>query len=491
MVSRKYAGRVSPGPRGLHNETHILTGCQWGFHVALPVTPVYDASSPEGGGTAQSPGFGKGEAAGMDQRSSNDGRGVSSPTPGAGIERFLIYSQDGLGLGHLKRTTSIANEILRARPQASVLTLSDSPLGGFFQSRPNHDYVKLPSIVKVGPGDWRPLDLSLGFDEVSAMRRDLIQNAAEHFQPHVFLVDHMPHGALGELVPTLEEFVRGGQAKIVLGLRDVLDSPKVIRQRWRVEGAYDALRKFYDLVLIYGSQNLFDHAARYGLPADIASKLRYCGYVCAPQRARYASSIRSEYKKRGDGSSKLIVGMAGGGADGYKIMRSLLDAVPLLEAAGLSFRMVMVTGPFMPEAQRQELQARAVGLPVRVRKTVSDPFSYMTAADAVVAMAGYNSTMEILRSGTPSVLVPRVGPSKEQRMRVRILRSRGWIDSIDPTKVTGTKLAEAIKKALERGRPNDASDGPELNGLHQAVAHLLALLPPGTSEPRLASSTPI
>jgi predicted glycosyltransferase len=84
-----------------------------------------------------------------------------------------------------------------------------------------------------------------------------------------------------------------------------------------------------------------------------------------------------------------------------------------------------------------------------------------------------------------------VGPSKEQRMRVRILRSRGWIDSIDPTKVTGTKLAEAIKKALEGGRPNDASDGPELNGLHQAVAHLLALLPPGTSEPRLASSTPI
>ena len=117
----------------------------------------------------------------MDQRSSNDERGVSSPRPGAGIERFLIYSQDGLGLGHLKRTTSIANEILRARPQASVLTLSDSPLGGFFQSRPNHDYVKLPSIVKVGPGDWRPLDLSLGFDEVSAMRRDLIQNAAEHF----------------------------------------------------------------------------------------------------------------------------------------------------------------------------------------------------------------------------------------------------------------------------------------------------------------------
>jgi predicted glycosyltransferase len=284
--------------------------------------------------------------------------------------------------------------------------------------------------------------------------------------------------------------VRSGQTKTVLGLRDVLDSPKVIRERWRVEGAYDALRRFYDLVLIYGSRNLFDHAARYGLPAEIASKLRYCGYVCAPQKARYASSIRTEYKKRGDAASKLIVGMAGGGADGYTIMRSLLDAVQLLEATGPRFRLVMVTGPFMPEAHRQELQARAVGLPVRVRRTVSDPFSYITAADVVVAMAGYNSTMEVLRSGTPSILIPRVGPSREQRMRVKILRSRGWIDSIDPTKISDAKLAEAIRRALDRGRSKDVSEGPELNGLHEAVAHLLALLPPGTSEARLASSTP-
>jgi predicted glycosyltransferase len=426
----------------------------------------------------------------VEQRSSDDGRDHSAPTAGPATERFLIYSQDGLGLGHLKRTTSIANEILRVRPRACVLTLSDSPLGGFFQSRPNHDYVKLPSIVKIGPGNWRPLDLSLELDEVLSMRRDLIHNAALHFRPHVLLVDHMPHGALGELVPTLEEFVSGGQTKIVLGLRDVLDSPKVIRERWRVEGAYEALRNFYDLVLIYGSRSLFDHAARYGLPAEIASKLRYCGYVCTPQKPRYASSIRTEYKKRGNASSKLIMGMAGGGADGYPIMRSLLDAVPLLEASGLRFRLVIVTGPFMPEAQRQELQARAVGLPVSVRKTVSDPFSYITAADVVVAMAGYNSTMEILRSGTPSILVPRVGPSREQRMRVKILHSRGWIDSIDPTRISGPKLAEAIKRTLDRGRSKDASGGPELNGLHEAVAHLLALLPPGTSEPRLASSTP-
>ena len=409
---------------------------------------------------------------------------------GRANERFLIYSQDGLGLGHLRRTTSIANEVLRVLPTACVLTLSDSPLGGFFDSSPNHDFLKLPSIVKAGPGDWHALSLTMDFEEVSALRRDLILSAASHFQPHVLLVDHMPHGAMGELVPALEKLSKGGRTKVVLGLRDVLDSPQVIRERWRVEGAYDAIRRYYDLVLVYGSRELFDHATRYDLPSDIAAKLRYCGYVCAPRRARYARSIRAEYKKRSDAPTKLILGMAGGGADGYKTMRSLLDAIPLLEASISRFKLVLITGPFMPEEHRQELQARAVGLPVRVRRTVADPFSYVCAADVVVAMAGYNSTMEILRSGTPCIMVPRKGPSNEQKIRMRLFRSKGWVDTVDPSKLSGRKLAEAIRRALDRGKDKDSSTGPDLEGLPRAVDHLRSLLPPSTPDPKLTSSAP-
>ncbi len=70
--------------------------------------------------------------------------------------RLLIYSQDGFGLGHQRRTTLLANEFLARRPGASVLTVSDSPLGKFFKSAAGHDYCKLPSVQKVGPGDWRP-----------------------------------------------------------------------------------------------------------------------------------------------------------------------------------------------------------------------------------------------------------------------------------------------------------------------------------------------
>ncbi len=85
--------------------------------------------------------------------------------------RLMIYSQDGLGLGHLRRTTLLASAFLAARPGASVLTVSDSPMGQFFSTSPGHDYLKLPSIRKVGPGDWRPVSLAMPFADVKALRR--------------------------------------------------------------------------------------------------------------------------------------------------------------------------------------------------------------------------------------------------------------------------------------------------------------------------------
>src|SRR6476659_11019757 len=99
--------------------------------------------------------------------------------------RLLIYSQDGLGLGHLRRTTLLAAEFLTARPEGSVLTISDSPLGQFFTAAAGHDYVKLPSIRKVRPGHWAPVSLSAPFQDVLALRQATIHSVATSFEPDV------------------------------------------------------------------------------------------------------------------------------------------------------------------------------------------------------------------------------------------------------------------------------------------------------------------
>ncbi len=387
--------------------------------------------------------------------------------------RMLIYSQDGLGLGHLRRTTLLADGFLRGCPGASALTISDSPLGQFFATSPGHDYLKLPSIRKAAPGDWRPVSLASPFDDILALRRDTIRSAVLQFRPDVVLVDHMPHGAMGELVPTLEA-LQDSDAHVVLGMRDILDAPEIIRRHWRLEGAFDAVEKYYDEVLIYGSQDVFDVSKQYRWPAGAAGRLRYCGYVCSPVPPASAQNPASARVRashlNGEPEADLIVAMAGGGADAYGLFDTLLEAAPEL-GADRPTTIVVVTGPFMPPAQREAL-ARRAGSRVHVLPEVSDSLSYLAAADLVVAMAGYNTTAEILRLGTPAVLVPREGPSAEQQIRAQLFAERGWVQWLAPAELTGPSLAGAVRNGLA-GRRCVPLIGPDLDGVAAATDRLL------------------
>jgi predicted glycosyltransferase len=401
---------------------------------------------------------------------------------------MVIYSQDGLGLGHMRRTTSIAHQFLRAHSDASVLTLSDSRVGQFFQPAPNHDYLKLPSIVKFGPSDWRAVNLGLPFSKVRTMRQEVIRSAVLNFWPDIFLVDHMPHGAMGELLLTFEALkAAGANTKIILGLRDILDAPEVIQRRWQFEGAYEALERFYDLILVYGMREVFDLAEHYRFPPYVAERLRYCGYVCTPTLARQAAETRATCLEGASSGAKLIVAMAGGGADAYPMMCAILNALPGIRAQQPCV-LVLITGPFMPDHQRNDLQRRANGLPVWVLPEVDDSLSFLEAADLVVAMAGYNTTMEILRSGKPAILIPRAGPSAEQRMRARLFAAKGWVEMADPESLSASQLQRMANELLRSETKAPARTAPNLHGLLVSTDHLLSLLPSTPHETLLADA---
>jgi predicted glycosyltransferase len=359
---------------------------------------------------------------------------------------------------------------LRREPHGWVLTTSDSPLGTLLRDLPNHDYLKLPSIVKAGPGDWHALSSPFDFERLLQLRSRLILEAATAFQPDVLLVDHMPHGAMGELVPTLETLRERG-ARIVLGLRDIIDSPDVVQQRWESEGAFEAIEKYYDAVLVYGSKEVFDLCREYGWPDSLLRLVRYCGYVCTPEAPEDPKRIRTR-RLAAVPRGALIVAMAGGGADAHQLMSTLLDALPAIRAQR-PCALEIVTGPFMPDHQRAELKRRAQSLPVRMRTMVRNPLGRVAAADVVVAMAGYNTTMEILHLGTPALLVPRRGPSREQRMRATRFAERGWVCEMSPEDLTPEHMAHAVLQVLAADRRPAAASRPDLGGLTRAVRYLL------------------
>ena len=75
----------------------------------------------------------------------------------ASNSRVVIYCQDGLGLGHLRRNIEIGKAFLKQTPEGEgqILLIADSPVAPFFQLPEGMDHIKLPSIRKVSAGQWQ------------------------------------------------------------------------------------------------------------------------------------------------------------------------------------------------------------------------------------------------------------------------------------------------------------------------------------------------
>jgi predicted glycosyltransferase len=379
--------------------------------------------------------------------------------------RVMMYSPDGVGLGHMRRNANIAARFVQSARDASVLMVGGAPTGLFFQVPTGIDYLKLPSIRKVGTNYWEPRSLNVTSNNLRNLRAYLIQGAAEQFEPQLIVVDHLPAGVWGELVPTLRMFRRmANPPRVIMGLRDVLDAPEVVCEVWNREGVYDLLATHYDGVFIYGSKAVYDSAAHYGL--DLPGKVHYCGYVCVKQACRSREHIRAALNLE---APRFVLVKAGGGADAYPMMEACTKALRELGDAG-DLEAALVTGPLMPPQQRQILEELARGSPIRVLGTVVDSLSLMNAADLVVTMGGYNTIMEALSLRKKILVIPREGPSAEQRTRAALLADMGLIRALELRDATPPRLAGMIREGLD-----DRSIAPaalHLNGARTVVARM-------------------
>ena len=389
--------------------------------------------------------------------------------------RIAIYSQDSLGLGHLRRNFLIAASFLELTKDSQVLMFADSPAAPFFPVPERMDHIKLPSIRKISAGCWEAIRLRIDEGELIRLRADLLRGAVLDFRPNLVLVDHMPGGARGELVSALKSLKKAHpDCFVVLGLRDILDARDVIKRVWQSDGAYEVLARYYDCLLIYGSQEIFDTCGTYDLPV-LPRGGHYCGYVVKRDPVKPAEGIRAAGRlpKR-----RFVFVSAGGGGDGQVLMRTYVEALRML-GSRCDFFTLMAVGVNAPPEFRSELAAEAGGLPVRIVPYVDDAPSYVAAADLVVCMAGYNTLSEVLFLNKKALVVPRSGPSAEQRTRAGLFAQRRLIDVLDPADLSPEKLAERLMEDVERNDYPVDGDAIPMDGARQAANRLLELVQNG------------
>jgi predicted glycosyltransferase len=385
-----------------------------------------------------------------------------------GDRRALFYSHDTFGLGHLRRTRAIANALVGAHPGLSVIIISGSPVIGSFEYGNGVDYVRVPGVVKQPNGDYSTMNLKVDLDEAVRLREGIIRETASTFQPDLLIVDKEPAGFRGELLPTLDMLKQRG-ARIVLGVRDVMDDPVLLRPEWERKGAAEALLRYYDDIVVYGLKSIHEPLASLGLPASVQDRIRYTGYLrrVLPQEPHFA-----EYPSITRGQFVLVT--TGGGGDGGHLIDWVLsayesDAPPAVPA-------LICFGPFISREQRRNFLERiarlehvdAIAFDAKIERL-------MDRASAIVAMGGYNTFCEILSLDKPALIVPRARPRLEQTIRARRAAELGLVKVLEDPEEIGkgrrepAVMTKAIGDLLRSPRPSEAYVAGLLDGLDTIV----------------------
>jgi predicted glycosyltransferase len=381
---------------------------------------------------------------------------------------ILMYSPDSIGLGHMRRNSAIAEGLARELPGASSLLLVGSSAGVYFDLPPGSDCVKLPSILKTAKNQWQPKSLHVSNDVARRIRSGIITETALALKPDVFLVDHLPTGIWDELVPALKAVKSLPQRpRLVLGLRDILGAPEDIRAQWQAARLYDIIEEFYDSILIYGSPDIFATADHYGLSGRFADRIHYCGYVHA------ADAVRSHSVNSMNSGKPKVVMSAGGGHDAYPMMRFVLQAFEE-QPETPNVDLLVVTGPLMPGHQRAEIAALAQAISAQCISSTPNLQAQMAGADALITMGGYNSIMEAIATGVPTIAIPRIGPSAEQRLRAKLFGALDLVRSIDLEEGSQEQLVKEVQAAI--ATPRRKTPALRFEGIPNAARAIASLV---------------
>ena len=339
---------------------------------------------------------------------------------------ILMYSHDTYGLGHIRRSMAIAASLLE--PRVNILILTGSPIAGRFSFPEQIDFVRIPGMIKRTNEEYLPLSIKINARHALDIRKNIITATVKTFQPQLFIVDKEPLGLKREVLPALQWLRRSRpRTRTVLGLRDIMDDAGVTRREWADKGVYGALDELYSEIWVYGNQDLYDPIREYAIPPAVSAKVRFTGYI--PRKVPSPEGVQNARKENGlQEGDKLVVVTTGGGGDGYEVMDAYLR---MLEAGPPpAFKSILITGPFMPKRDRKNLNKRCRKLGVRMHHFYRQMEKIFAAADLVICMGGYNTLCEILSQGTPSLVVPRDTPRREQLIRAETFRRQQLIDYI-------------------------------------------------------------
>ncbi|PWC90664.1 glycosyltransferase [Azospirillum sp. TSO5] len=349
--------------------------------------------------------------------------------------KLLIAVTHLLGTGHLSRALALA-ESFTARGWSVDVVSGGRPAPHLGSG--GSTLHQLPPLASDGAdfatmlaADGRPADAAL-----FAARQAMLTGLLDSLRPDVIITELFPFGrrALAAEFDALLERTRAlpRPPLTLASVRDILAPPSKPK---RVAETENRLLRFYDGVLVHSDPALIPLEDSWPLTPAMRPLLRYTGFVVPPPPVPDDGT---------DGNAEILV-TAGGGPVG----RPVFEAAALCAASAAlpnRWRLLVAKGD---AALADRLRTMAPADRLLVEPVRPDFRALLGRAAASVGRCGYNTALDCLTAGVPSVFCPfEDGKEVEQTIRAAILARQPGIATLREADLTPDSLARALTSVL-------------------------------------------
>lgn len=383
----------------------------------------------------------------------------------------LIYGHDGRGLGHASRSIGIGLALRRLHPKLRVLFVSGCSFSQEMIGGAALDWLKLPSYkTEVIGGKSRGVDGNSMYsdEQLGYLRREQLAACIKLYRPRLVLVDHTPQGKHRELTTALAESRRGGRYKTrwVLGVRGVVGEVAQAKS----EAASALFQKYYDELLWYGDSNVLGEEHCRQLEKQYGKRPVECGYVLRMAEFVRSNMAKGAHEKQYAGTISIPWLGEHGGYFLYCLARALKNIDPTLGRWRLFIPLNEDIGQHKTIELLQSLSHCSVESPSK------NYVPSLLQSKSAMVYGGYNSLMDVLYAGIPSIVVLREMQDAEQQIHVQSLRKvlGDTLSIVSESEVTATELQSLLMKNLRAEIPSKGL--VQLGGADRAANHLHSLL---------------
>ena len=383
-------------------------------------------------------------------------------------KRLLFYCQPVLGMGHLVRSLAILRgldgfEIGFINGGLPLAAATVATLPG------NIAVINLPAL-QADP-EFRgivAIDPTRNLDEIRAERMSGLLEIFATFNPDILMIELFPFGRMKfdfELRPLLEAARRREPApSIVCSLRDILVAKR--DQKDFEDFAIERANQFFDLILVH-SDPTFQPLGETFPPVDrLTCRIEYTGYVVEVEPA--ASNPT--------GGDQTVVVSIGGGRVGLELLYAASEASRQVRRS-IPHRLHLFTGPYLPADEFRKLVDNYAGDDdIMIERFTPDLVGAMRNARLSISLAGYNTCMNILTAGVPSIVHPFTGnENREQTIRAHKLEQSGIVSVITAEELASGKLAPLMAAMLTTPANSDHRLKIDLDGVRKTKILLTEL----------------